>query len=388
MAEFSVTAVKLRGDADEISGISSSVLKYSSRINQVCGRLSIQGSAGTAVKRNLRELSSGIEKQSSKVKNASTILRQIANLYEATEKQIAGIKFEIGDSESTGSAGSTGNAGSAGNTGSSGRGESETTTDPTETFIDFMLKLFKSLFDVLGKVTDNSALKFLKPIFGYTGSFFSFFSDIVGGGSDVYGTSADLCDLTKNSIKLWEGIYKVLTPDDSEIAELYKNLWGTKVAGAGIVASAVGMIGKITEAIGNNGTWGEKASSWIDAVGESGDIVKSIYDLKHLADDTKGIYTKAGLWVTFADTCFSVLSQTTKSVDKYYQDGSWDWNDTAAAGIDISVSGLNEIVSGLSFGLVSLESFGTTPEEFSQGIQNWATDLGTKIGNFIVRITR
>lgn len=379
MAEFSVMAVKLKGNAEEISSISGSMSKCGSKVRQICGSLSLEGVAGTAVRRNLRELSSGIEKQSNKIKKASSTLNQIANLYETTEKQITGAKFETGNSERSLS------------TGSSGSGESGTTADPTKTFINSMLKFYKSLFAALGKVTDDSVLKFLKPIFGYMGSFFSFFSDIFGGGSDVYGTSADLCDLGKDSINLWEGIYKVLTPDDPQIAKQYKNLWGAKVAGAGIVASVIGMVGKITEAIGNNGTWGEKASSWIDAVGESGDIAESIYNLKHLADDTKtkGIYTKEGLWLTFADTCFSVLSQTTKSVDKYYQDGSWDWNDTAATGIDISICGLNEIASGLTFGLVTTESvFGMTPEELSQGIQNFAGKLGKEIGNFIVRMKR
>ncbi len=120
------------------------------------------------------------------------------------------------------------------------------------------------------------------------------------------------------------------------------------------------------------------------------DIWSDIEVLKHMGDTTTNITTTDGLYSpltfysTIAKSYLSAFSQGFTSYEKYSADGVWDLGDTGKTGIEFGVTGLYSMLNSLSFGLISEKTTGVSAEEISTGIENWATDVGTGAGNYIV----
>ncbi|MCD7716106.1 MAG: hypothetical protein LUI39_06615 [Lachnospiraceae bacterium] len=258
---------------------------------------------------------------------------------------------------------------------------SDNSDESTEKLSDYLLPLIKAILKDLEKFGGITGA-------GFAGSLVSYLQDLkefLTGDMQGLSGSADLCDLAETSSKLWNALYKLLKSSDS--TGVVENAWGTAAAEVGLGGSLIAVIGGIVDMVesvtSDDTTTGEKISSVIDAISESVGVEKSIYELQNVGTKSSGIYSETGVWATFATTIFSSISQLVKSVDNYSSDGSWDWGDTGATGVEVAISGLSTIISGLTFGIISPETFGTSTEEISEGIENWANDVGTSLGNFL-----
>lgn len=250
--------------------------------------------------------------------------------------------------------------------------------------------LIKKLLKFTSKVSDDKNLGAISALFSYLYSLYNFGDSSLNGKTFGEGF-ADWCDIGKNSSGILSAIYKWYKNDLTQ-----KNTWneiegiklGKKVAGVSVASSILGLIGKIVEASNkkNTTTMGRIADG-LDASTGITDLVKSLYELKNFEKLSKiqsGIHSTAGKWVVLCDTTLSFFGQTIRSADKYYADGVWDMGDTGKTGVEASIKGLDSLASGLTFGLVSLETFGTSAEETSKAMENFAEGIGEWIGKKII----
>ena len=256
---------------------------------------------------------------------------------------------------------------------------------------DYLGSLIKKILKFTSKVSDNKDIGAISANFSYLYSVYNFFYLLNG---KTFGEKfADWCDMGKNSSGVLSAIYKWYKNDLTQ-----KEKWneiegiklGKKVAGVAVAGSILGLIGKIVEASNkeNTTTMGRIADGLEAGTGIT-DFVKSLYELKNyekLSKIKSGIHSTAGKWVVLCDTTLSFLGQTFRSVDKYYADGIWDMGDTGKTGVEASIKGLDSLASGLTFGLFSLETFGTSPEETIKAMETFAEGIGEWIGKKIIAV--
>lgn len=259
--------------------------------------------------------------------------------------------------------------------------------------------IVKALLGIKSKAGDNKADKerasAAKSFISYMDSLDSFFTGDKAGMTGV----TNFLGLTSDSVGFWDSLYNLAKVQYEPMIKAGKGVglfspMGVKGAGCiSFVGDTIGLFGKVMDTV-----TGEYDNAW-EAAGEylgiGGDVFKTgqsgkeFYDLMNNVDKvskSKGLYSEAGLWVTFADTCFSTLSQVSLSIGEYSADGKWTMEDTAATMIDSSVSGLYAIIEGLSFGLLSESTTGVSAKDISNTIQENAKKMGRDIGNFIVSL--
>lgn len=379
----------IRNQSEEMKNLAARLSRMSDSVVSSGSLNGIHFDGQAAVEIRIRELGSNLQIESARVSNLGNQLSVIAQLYEATENQIkndaSGISKIV---RSTGGGASNGGAvsndshnGPAGGSSAGGRGPEEA-ADATASgdesdkwYWDFIMQYFKSK----GKFTGDEESSMMATGMGYLKDLFGFYTGDKKGWSGL----ADLCDLGKSSSDLWTALYKKM-----DIGGLLEGRWGTKVAGLGIAASSVGLLGKIAEAIcGDNSTGWNITANIFDAGSGIFDVGQSIYEFKNfakLAESSQGLWTSAGQWATLGETVTSTLSQAFKSIGKYSADGKWDLGDTAATGIDSAITGLEKLISGVTFGTISAKTFGTDTDQMSDAVKNWAGNTGKSAGDYIV----
>lgn len=209
---------------------------------------------------------------------------------------------------------------------------------------------------------------------------------------DMKGLSGaeDWFDLSDKSIGLWTGFYKYLKVFYNEAGNIFSIGNQTKVEGLGLGGNILGLISSIfgiADTIDNTenpdaaGVIGQLFGVGDDAV----DIWESCKELQNVGDaSSSGIYTPLKLYTSIAKSYLEAIGQGFSSYDKYSADGSWDLGDTAATGIESSVSGLYAMASALTFGLVSEGTTGVSADDISSFLENSCGDIGTRAGNYIM----
>lgn len=205
----------------------------------------------------------------------------------------------------------------------------------------------------------------------------------------------DWFDLGDNSISLWAEFYDYLKDFYNGAGNTFSLSNQEKVAELRVVAGTFGLISSIfgaadiignTENIGTAGITSEILEGGSNVV----DIWGGIEKLKHVGDTATnittrdGVYSPLSFYTTIAKGYISSIAQGFSSYEKYSADGKWDLGDTGATGIESAVSGLYSMIQSLTFGLVSDKTTGVSSEEISAGLENWASDIGDRAGNYIV----
>ena len=196
--------------------------------------------------------------------------------------------------------------------------------------------------------------------------------------------AADLFDLGGESVGLWTELHDYLKGENALSGGL--NIFGDSL---GLVSSAFGVADRINSGeLGAAGTIGE-----IIGLGDNAfDIWESVEKFKYIGQEGlnfangSGAYSPVMLWSTLGKTVISTGSQAFKSIEKYSADGVWDLADTGRTGIEAGVSGLYTMFDALTFGGLSAlgDVTGFKPENISADIENWATNLGEKAGEYIL----
>ncbi len=378
----------IRNQSEEMKNLAARLSRMSDSVVSSGSLNGIHFDGQAAVEIRIRELGSNLQIESARVSNLGNQLSVIAQLYEANENQIknsasgiAKIVRSAGGGAVTGGTVSNGSDSSSGAGGSAagGRGSEEVADgadswdESDKWYWDFIKQYLKSK----GKFTGDKDSSMMATGMGYLEDLFGFFT----GDKKGWSGFADLCDLGKSSSDLWKALYKKM-----DVGGLLEGRWGSKVAGLGVVASTVGLLGKIAEAAGgDNSTGWNIASNVFDAGSGVFDLGKSIYEFKNFGKLTEsGLWTSAGQWATLGETVTSTISQALESIGKYSADGTWDLGDTAATGIDSAMAGLEKLISGVTFGTISAKTFGTDTDQMSDAVKNWAGNTGKSAGEYIL----
>lgn len=232
----------------------------------------------------------------------------------------------------------------------------------------------KDIGSAVKNIGDSKGAGLFGSMFGYLDSLFNIFDEKTSVLEREF-------KLTKSSASLYSSIFsfakaKGMLPDS------VKKQWQGRMDAIGVVGSLFG-VGESVVKFGRTGTGADAAG-----IGNAGaDLLNGIYKIGKDAERVKGLkglYQPADLWCTFGKTILSAGGQTYDSIKKYAADGRWDVNDTACTGLEGAVAGLDAMVSGLSFGAISLDNFGSSPAQFSQALEDGAASYGKSIGNYIL----
>lgn len=387
MASWAVDTGKLRQQGWDLNSAASRLAEIENSIRNVGNLSGLSFSGKYIVQSRVNELGNTVARHSGLLRNMGTGLSSAASIYEQAEEHIKDSSQRLQDNWNSGSSDGTGNSfisvdsdvtGSGGGGGGGGRGGASSEKSDE----DIVEGLIKAWLTLMEKGYKMPGAAFMSKALSYFDSLKKFFT---GDMTGLTGAS-DFCSLAKNSTKLWDALYKSLKNNDP--AGFLEKQFGKSAAGIAIIGSFLGLAGKTLEAFNSDSTtFGGKVADFLDAGAEGFGLGKSVYDFRHLADlkNSKGLYTEGGLWVIFGETTTSAIAQFIRSAAEYSADGVWDLGDTAATGIDGSVVGLEKMISSLTFNMISAETFGTSAEEISQNMKDWAGNTGINAGNYILQ---
>ncbi len=228
-----------------------------------------------------------------------------------------------------------------------------------------ILNIIKGLMKWGKELTDNEGNKnqygFLSGLIGYLVNLYDF-NKADKNGTDGWKKWLKLVD---SSTGLWEKLY------DFADAKYELNWKGVPIISAiGDVSSLIASIVDLSDNEYNT------AFGWIGGIlglgNDATDVVTGIIG--------GGTYSGAGLWGVFAKTLFTYYSQMALSADEYLVDGEWDLlGDTPAMFCDAGVCALYEMIDGLTLGLISENTTGTSGVEISRDLQEFAKSDGRYI---------
>lgn len=401
---------KWKADTDSLENKSMDLNKLSRQLSAVgrdirssgnLSRLSFSGK--TTMQNRINSLIADIDDQAGKLRIMGEKLSEIAEVYECNENRIKDNSGQMEDFSLTDTPGSARGEASADGSGDnmlsengedSGNGSSDEAESKKTSIIDIILNWIEAFLKYDDKVHKDKGSGAAKNLLSYLRKLFGFWT----GDKRGWSGASDLCDLAKSSSSLWSAYYKYLAstlPKGEK--DFFTSAFGLKASAVGIAGSFFGFLGGIAKAMENCRNmlsedriqWAGYTSEGISAASGMADIVKSLYDFKNFDELLKKgdgkLHSEADNWLTLVQTGISTVSQVFDSYSKYYADGVWDMGDTAATGIDSSIAGLEKLISSYSFGIFSAKNFGTTPEEISEGLKSWCSDVGKDIGNYVLQ---
>lgn len=356
MESWSAEVDKLGQQGDRITDLSSRLSSYGRDVQSAGNLRGISIASKEVLQRRIDEIVESIRKQANTMRSMGDGLSEISLNYERTENTLLGradeIKVNVNEGKNT-----------------VGKGEEDEEEGGW----------FKAVLSFFENVLDKPGAGLLSNFLSYLEDFRDFLKDTKAGWTGF----GEWCDLGKTSSDLWDALYGFFKGHDS--SGLLEEHFGAVSAGVGLVGSIFGLLGKLSEAIGSDSSdIPGKIADFLEAGGEGLGVGESIFGLKHLKDAAGAAKDKlldaASKWVALGETALSTLGQTIRSVAEYASDGEFDITDFGATGVDASLAGLDKLLSAVTFGIVSSETIGTTPEEISDKLKNWAEDTGTSLG--------
>ena len=337
-------------------------------INCIIRNFAYHGAGRERCLRRLKAVNNSIYYSQRKMEIMREALSEGIRRYQDTEKRIC--ENAKADSFRYRTVNGSGSSVVGGSMGARGNNKNRSLSDSLYSNIKVFLK-YKEKFE-----KDKGA--------GLAGAVMSYVKDLQNFLNKKSG--ADFFDLTKSSSKLWNAYYKYLLKNDDK--GLLKKQWGKKAAGVSMVGSFMGLISTVYDVSEKeNDTFFKRWGNLSDVLKDGTDVVKDGYELWHyeeLLNKKNGLHSAAGKYAILAKTAFSVAGQTGRSIEKYSADEHWSVDDTARTMTEISVAGLETMVSGLTFGIISADTFGTSPEKIAADVENAATGLGQWAGEYIV----
>ncbi len=236
-----------------------------------------------------------------------------------------------------------------------------------------LLKMCKDDVKCVSKITDNKTLGFAGDILDYFNNLFSFYNPDEDGAFGL----VQFCKLAKSSSGVWKGLYSVLKEGmrDDVMKKLFEAKFGDVASGVGVAGSFAGLIGAIIQAA-STGKWDDYSG-----IGKAGvDVGKTIY---LIGEKSKVVKYSAHAYTSIIKSAMDFGGKTIEDIKKYGEDGNLTPGEIGRTGVDASIKGLNSLVSGFTFGAISLENMSTTPEELSKKLTEDAEGLGEEAGALI-----
>lgn len=359
MSTFSIKGSNLDGLIDQEADFTRQLEKTKNDIDSIISKFAYYGAGRARCLRRLKAVSSKISTHKRSMEMMREALSQGVKKYQDTEKRICGNaktgKFQYNDINKPEAVVKNGNE--------------HTLDDPFYLYIKAILK-YKEKFN-----DDENA--------GISWGFLNYMEGLRNFWDER--SEADFFDLGQSSSELWTAYYEYLSKQDS--TELFEKKWGKRVAGVSVAGSIMGLISAVYDtAEQDNDTFSKKWDSTFDILEEGTDVIKDGYEwwnYEELLKGKEGIHSTAGKYAILAKTLFSVAGQAGKSIERYSEDGSWSMDDTARTMIESSVAGLESMVSGLTFGIISAETFGVSVDDICKNLEDGTQNLGQQAADYI-----
>lgn len=216
----------------------------------------------------------------------------------------------------------------------------------------------KSFLDALNALLDQDAFGILKDITSYFQDLFAF---LTGDKKGMTG-ACDWLDLTDSSFQLWDGFYDYFRKLYEGKGDFFSDIAQKRVKSIGIATGLLGLLSSVLSASQglDEKQWTSIVSDYVNSGKDVIPVVDAIYSLRHIGDTNSLAEVKDGPWSALdvygavGEAGISAISQGFRSFEQYYQDGRWDWGDTGATGIDVSMAGLYGLSHKLTWGLDDL----------------------------------
>ena len=359
MSMFSVRKNNLDGLVNQETDFIRQLQKIEDDINHIIRNFAYHGAGRNRCLRRLKAVNSDINRSKRTMEMMRDALSQGVRKYQDTEKRIgenAKVKaFQYSDISKTEAIVKSGNE--------------LPEKDSLYSYIKAILKYNEKFGEDENAGISGAILGYLKNL-----------QEVFEGRSKT-----DFFDLAESSSKLWTAFYKYLSEQD--VTGIFKKKWGKGASAVSWAGSIMGLFSAICDAQeADNSTVFSQWSNAFDILDEGTDVVKDGYEWLRYEDvlnDKGGIHSNAGKYAILAKTIFSTAGQTIKSVEKYGEDGSWSTDDTARTMVEASVAGLETMASGLTFGIISAETFRTSVDEIAQNLENGTTYLAQQSADYI-----
>ena len=237
-----------------------------------------------------------------------------------------------------------------------------------------LLDRAQKIIEGFSKLIDNSTGEFSSDILKYCNDLIQLFS---GGDGKKMGI-VRWCDLADSSCSLWKGFYEILRDgfQDDKIKKQFEDHFGIGASAIGLIGSYSGFFGSFIQYY-----FTKDRDDYADCVKSLVDAGKESYLALAKPDSNYSAHT----YTSIIQCAVDFSAQLEESVQKYSRDGKWSMVDTGATGIEASITGLNTLISKYTYGAISLENIGTSPEKVSEttieGAKNWGTAAGEMILN-------
>lgn len=229
-------------------------------------------------------------------------------------------------------------------------------------FLSFLLEIGKDGFGFLGELGDVGTGYLAGPALGYIRAIYEFLS---GSKSGTEGMN-DLGNLAEKSGNLFEGMYKWLLNGMGENrAAAFQFQWGGIAKRAAVAGNALKFLSSLADVADTKGENGWKIGS---------DVLASAKELAKVGD---AISSPKNPYWTIGSAVLSFCSEASETYGECVADGTFSLADCGNVLVTSAVSGLNELVSGVTFGLIDLEEEGV--EMVADSIKDWAGNIGKGI---------
>lgn len=351
-------------------------------------RLTMSAAVRSNIDAKLKKIRQDLEDESQSARQMNRTLQEVVDIYNSTEQQAMDAQKDLSAD------------------GQSGSGLPQWLTDFANQIAGFLdkdnnsvLEAFKftaSLLKNAGKAagSDEASL---------TGKLFALFSSVSEiANSTPQELFGNVTGYVSDSFSILNKLSEILEDSSQSIGEkLGLSKFGAVTS---VISSVTGLVEDIAGVVEKwNSTTGDvvdRFASTIEQIIECGgsvvDTIISGNGMKAVLEAVKkGSVEAAGTakkalksaksWLTLVDTVVSSVSSGAKATIELGADGRISGQDVGEILFTSGINGLDALISGVTFGLVSCETvFGKNADECVDAVKSWATDISTNASNYIV----
>ena len=351
-------------------------------------RLTMSAAVRSNIDAKLKKIRQDLEDESQSARQMNRTLQEVVDIYNSTEQQAMDAQKDLSAD------------------GQSGSGLPQWLTDFANQIAGFLdkdnnsvLEAFKftaSLLKNAGKAagSDEASL---------TGKLFALFSSVSEiANSTPQQLFGNVTGYVSDSFSILNKLSEILEDSSQSIGEkLGLSKFGAVTS---VISSVTGLVEDIAGVVEKwNSTTGDVVDRFASTVEQiiecggsvvdtiiSGNGMKAVLEAVkkgsvEAAGTAKKALKSAKSWLTLVDTVVSSVSSAAKATIELGADGRISGQDVGEILFTSGINGLDALISGVTFGLVSCETvFGKNADECVDAVKSWATDISTNASDYIV----
>lgn len=371
-----------QGLSVQIGMVNMSVLQAQTML-----RLTMSAAVRGSIDAKLKKIRQDLEDESQSSRQMNRTLQEVVDIYNSTEQQAMDAQKDLSAD------------------GQSGSGLPQWLTDFANQIAGFLDKDNNSVLDAFkftasllknaGKAAESDEASLAGKLF----ALFSSVSEIVNSTpQELFG---NVTGYVSDSFSILNKLSEILGDSSQNIGEKL----GLSKFGAvtNVISSVTGLVEDIAGVVEKwNSTTGDVVDRFASTVEQiiecggsvvdtiiSGNGMKAVLEaVKKGSVEAVGTAKKAlksaKSWLTLVDTVVSSVSSGAKATIELGADGRISGQDVGEILFTSGIHGLDALVSGVTFGLVSCETvFGKNAEECVDAVKSWASDISTNASAYI-----